>query len=191
MDVRREETAERRQRLLDAAIEVLGEVGADRLTVEMVAARADAATRTVYNHFGSRDDLIAQAFDLLGTEIRTGLLALDIGAGDPAGELADFVGRMYALFERQGSSLTTLMGHRANTAIDAQIREMREWRRGQLERLLRPAKAQLRVPLAQAVGLAFVMTNHATWSAFRDEAGMTASKAVALANDTLRTTLFG
>ena len=46
MDVRKEEAAIRRRRLVDAAIEVVGEVGADRLTMEMVAERADTATRT-------------------------------------------------------------------------------------------------------------------------------------------------
>ena len=43
MDMRKEEAASRRRRLLDAAIEVVGEVGTERLTMEMVAERADAA----------------------------------------------------------------------------------------------------------------------------------------------------
>ena len=70
MDTRAEETAARRRRLLDAAIEVLGEAGADRFTMEAVANRADAATRTLYNHFSSRDELIAAALHRLLQEYR-------------------------------------------------------------------------------------------------------------------------
>jgi AcrR family transcriptional regulator len=51
---------------------VLGEAGADRLTMEAVAKRADTATRTVYNHFSSRDELIAAALDQLLREYRGG-----------------------------------------------------------------------------------------------------------------------
>src|SRR5271156_1361958 len=73
MDSRQGENEARRRRLLDAAILVLGEVGADRLTMEAVAARAAAATRTLYTHFSSRDELIAAALDLLLQEARDSL----------------------------------------------------------------------------------------------------------------------
>ena len=55
----------RRRRLIDATVEVLGEVGAERLTMDMVAQRADAATRTVYNYFSTRQDLLAAVQDHL------------------------------------------------------------------------------------------------------------------------------
>ena len=58
MDVRSEIAVLRRRRLIDATVEVLGEVGADRLTMDMVAERADAATRTVYNYFPTRQELL-------------------------------------------------------------------------------------------------------------------------------------
>ena len=83
MDSRQEETAARRRRLLDAAILVLGEVGADRLTMEAVAERADAATRTLYNHFSSRDELIAAALGLLLQEAHDSLYLDTPAEGDP------------------------------------------------------------------------------------------------------------
>ena len=52
---------------------MLGEVGADRTTMEAVAERADTATRTLYNHFASRDELIAEAFGLLLSTYRDDL----------------------------------------------------------------------------------------------------------------------
>ena len=59
MDIRSEVAALRRRRLIEATVEVLGEVGADRLTMDMVAERADAATRTIYNYFPTRQDLLS------------------------------------------------------------------------------------------------------------------------------------
>ena len=59
MDIRSEAAALRRRRLIDATVEVLAEVGADRLTMDMVAERADAATRTIYNYFPTRQDLLS------------------------------------------------------------------------------------------------------------------------------------
>lgn len=70
MDTRQEETAARRRRLLDAAVEVLGDAGAERFTTEAVADRAGAAIRTLYNHFSSRDELIVEALSRLPTEFR-------------------------------------------------------------------------------------------------------------------------
>jgi AcrR family transcriptional regulator len=59
METRNEEGGLLRRRVMDAAFEVLGEVGAERLTMDMVARHSDAATRTVYNHFESRQELLA------------------------------------------------------------------------------------------------------------------------------------
>src|SRR3974390_3682501 len=68
METRNEEGALLRRRVMDAAFEILGEVGAERLTMDMVATRAGAATRTVYNYFGSRQELLAAVYaDLVRT----------------------------------------------------------------------------------------------------------------------------
>src|SRR5271169_5858357 len=106
MDSRQDETAARRRRLLDAAVQVLGQVGADRLTMEMVAERADAATRTLYNHFSTRDELIAEALDRLLQQARDALYLGTPEPGDPAGQLGAFVRLVYGIYDRQGASLT-------------------------------------------------------------------------------------
>ncbi|MEE8603245.1 TetR/AcrR family transcriptional regulator [Euzebya tangerina] len=46
------------RRILDAAFDVLGEVGLSGLTLEQVAAAADVSRQTVYRHFSNRDGLI-------------------------------------------------------------------------------------------------------------------------------------
>lgn len=47
--------------ILDAALELLGEVGYDRLTMDGVAARAHAGKGTLYRHWGSKAELVADA----------------------------------------------------------------------------------------------------------------------------------
>lgn len=191
MDARQQESAARRRRLLEAAIEVLGEVGTDRTTMEAVAERADTATRTLYNHFASRDELIAEAFGLLLSTYRDDFRLEVPDSGDASARLGRFIEMLYGIYATRGPSLTTLLGHRDDPAIDAEVREMRSWRRAELERILKPAKADLRVPLSHAVALAFVSTNHATWAALVEECSLTPAKAVTVTTDALRAALFG
>ena len=80
---------------------------------------------------------------------------------------------------------------RDDPAIDAPVREMRSRRQGELERILKTAKADLRIRLPDAVALAFVSTNHATWAALVEECDLTPAKAVTVTTDALRAALFG
>ena len=189
MEVRKEDTAERRRRILDATIAVLAEIGADRLTVEAVAERADMATRTIYNHFATRDELIAEALGAHLAHYRENVRLEFSEEGAPPERLRQFVAILYGIYAQQGASLTTLLDHREVPAIDAQIREMRAWRRLQLERILRDAKPNLRVPLTQAVALAYVMTHHSVWAELIDS-GLTPAKAVAVTTSALDAALF-
>jgi hypothetical protein len=67
---------------------------------------------------------------------------------------------------------------------------MRSWRQGELLRILKSAKADLRIPLPHAVALAFASTNHATWAALVEESGLTPTKALTVTTDALRAALF-
>jgi AcrR family transcriptional regulator len=190
METRSGEAALRRQHLIDAAVDVLGEVGADRLTMDMVAQRADAATRTVYNYFSTRQDLLAavQAHLLQGYR---DTLQLEVPeTGEPAERLRKFVALLYDMYERQGTALTTLL-ELDDPGIRAQVRDMRAWRRDRLEHILRSAGGTLRLSLRQAVGFAFVLTNHVSWRALRDEIGLTQGKAIETTVTGLEAGLFG
>ena len=65
MDNRSAASAATRARLLDAAVDVLAEVGGAALTMQMVADTADVALRTVYNHFPSKEVLVVAAYQRL------------------------------------------------------------------------------------------------------------------------------
>lgn len=190
MKIRSEEAALRRRRLIDATVEVLGEVGADRLTMDMVAKRADAATRTVYNHFSTREELLAAVQAHLLQAFRD-TFQLDIPeTGGSTERLRQFVAGLYNMYEQQGAALTTLL-ELDEPAIRAQVRDMRAWRRDRLERILRSANQTLRLPLGQAVAFAFVLTNHVSWRVLRAEMGLTQGKAIETTVTGLEAGLFG
>lgn len=52
---------ERASRILGAALEVLADTGYDKLTIDEVAARAQAGKATVYRHWGSKAELVVDA----------------------------------------------------------------------------------------------------------------------------------
>jgi AcrR family transcriptional regulator len=189
METRNEEGALLRRRVMDAAFEVLGEVGAERLTMDMVATRADVAARTVYNHFGSRQELLTAVYaDLLRTN-RKILQRGFAGADDPAEGLRQFVTQMYGIYEEGGTAFATLIGLDEPT-IKAQLQEIRTWRRQRLTQILRPTIKTLRLPLKQAAAFAFVTTNHVTWRALREDAGLTQRQAIHTATTVLQAALF-
>jgi AcrR family transcriptional regulator len=189
METRNEEGALLRRRVMDAALEVLGEVGAERLTMDMVATRADAATRTVYNHFGSRQELFAAVYEDL---LRTNRDLVDHNitqTGEPAERLRQFVTQFYDMYEERGTAFTILIGLDDPT-IRAHLQDIRRWRRERLTQILRPASKTLRLPLKHAAAFAFVTTNHVTWRALREEVGLTQRQAIDTATTALQAALF-
>jgi AcrR family transcriptional regulator len=50
------------QAILDSALELLGEVGYDALTIEGIAGRAGVGKKTVYRRWASKDLIVADAF---------------------------------------------------------------------------------------------------------------------------------
>ena len=190
MDIRSEVAALRRRRLIEATVEVLGEVGADRLTMDMVADRADAATRTIYNYFPTRQDLLSAVEAELLQAFRDTLQLEIPETGEPAERLRQFVAVLFDMYEQQGAALTTLLEF-DEPGIRAQVRDMRAWRRDRLEQILRPASGTLRLPIGQAVAFAFVMTNHVSWRVLREELGLTQGQTVETTTTGIEAGLFG
>src|SRR5215470_11857943 len=59
IDRRKSET---RARILEAAVELFGEVGFDATKVADVCERADVARQTFFNHFPTKGDLLAELY---------------------------------------------------------------------------------------------------------------------------------
>jgi AcrR family transcriptional regulator len=80
---------DREQEILDAALEVLGEVGYDRLTMDAVAHRAKASKATLYRRWNSKATLVVESLARMKTtpaipdtgDLRSDLLAAFCGHG--------------------------------------------------------------------------------------------------------------
>jgi AcrR family transcriptional regulator len=156
----------------------------------MVAERADAATRTVYNHFSTRQEFLGAVQAQLLQPFREALQMNIPETGDPAERLRMFVAVLFDMYQRQGAALTTLLEF-DQPSVRNQIRDMGAWRRDRLGQILRPAKETLRLPLTQAVAFAFVMTNHVSWRVLRDELSLTQAKAIDTTVSGLQAGVFG
>jgi len=95
-----------RQRLLDATIESLADVGWDRTTVVAVAARAGVSRGAAQHHFATRDDLVTAAV----TQVREQLL-LDLR--QRVTEVSDREDRSLAVLEMLADIWTGTFGRAA------------------------------------------------------------------------------
>ena len=58
MRAQKTSTDERQVQILDAALELIDEVGVDRLSMRSIAARVTLSPMALYRHFGSREELL-------------------------------------------------------------------------------------------------------------------------------------
>jgi DNA-binding transcriptional regulator YbjK len=77
----------RRRKILDAALELVGEGGPDAITHRAVAQRARVSLGSTTYHYGAREDLIRAAFRHYLAEVQVLLGAM--GAAAPAAQPAD------------------------------------------------------------------------------------------------------
>lgn len=79
----RPRSAESHQAILQATLELLGEVGFDSMTIDAIATRAGVGKTTIYRRYSSKEELVADAIESLREEIAipdTGNLWSDINA---------------------------------------------------------------------------------------------------------------
>ncbi|MFF0244902.1 TetR/AcrR family transcriptional regulator [Streptosporangium sandarakinum] len=92
MDESRRERKKRQTRRLiaETAIRLFGERGYEQTTVAEIAAAADVATKTFFNHFPSKEDVL-----FTGTRERNAVLLAVIAGRRPGESLPDLLTRMY------------------------------------------------------------------------------------------------
>jgi AcrR family transcriptional regulator len=92
----------RTQAILDAAVELLSEVGYDRMTMDTVAARARASKATIYRHWPDKKALVLAALH------RTGSVVPEVpDSGSLRGDLESYVRQAVAATAGATGSLMT------------------------------------------------------------------------------------
>ena len=125
-----ERSSATQQRLCQAAVDLLSEVGYERLTTAQIAQRAGVSKGAQAHHYPSKDDMLVAAFQylLLQWEERRAAYARTHGAG---GDMDDLLQSMWRqVFGRPDylASLEVMLAARHNAALRDRLREvLRGW----------------------------------------------------------------
>jgi AcrR family transcriptional regulator len=191
MQNRRRASTDVRNRILEATLDELGATG-EGITLQAVARRADVALRTLYNHFGGRDELLAAAFVHHTEQTRADVEAVSVPDADPEVQLRHVVEAFHRRYARMGPRLGVQLSLRGFPELDEQIHTVRGWRTRMLGEIVERAgqAGTLRLSPATAVALAFTLTSHAAWQTLRDQVDGDSAAATRAATESLCSALF-
>jgi AcrR family transcriptional regulator len=103
------ETAERKQRLLDAAISLAAEGGYEAVQMRDVAARAEVALGTLYRHYASKDHLLLAAMAQEVATLRERLVQRPPRGDTAAARVSDVLRRASRALEREPNATKALL----------------------------------------------------------------------------------
>jgi len=179
-----------RERITDAVRELLAEGTFHESTVEEVADRAGIARATLYQHFGSRLELVDAICDTF--DANPALLALreSVQLPDADAALAETIANAAGFWSSEDQILSQLYDVAAiDPAAQDLVERQRADRRSEIERLanrLRSAgRLRARMTERQAVALLMVLTSYDTYRELR-EAGLARGKITKTLQDTAR-----
>jgi AcrR family transcriptional regulator len=192
MRTRQQVSAEIRTGILEATLDELAAVGGEGITLQAVAARADVALRTLYNHFSGRDELLAAAFLHHAAQTRAAVEAVAVPDARPQEQLDHVVEAYHGRYQDMGLRLSVLLSLRGFPELQEQVGLIRGQRRRLIGEIVERADRAgiLKLPAATSVSLAHALTGHAGWRALCEETGGDAAQATRLAKDALRSALF-
>jgi len=161
-----------RERIMSAVRELLAEGSFHESTVEEVADRAGIARATLYQHFGSRLDLVDGICDTFA--VNPALLAIreTVELPDPEESLTETISNCVRFWSSEDAILSQLYGV---SAIDPAAKDLvdrqRADRRGEMQRLVRhlhtTGRLRSGVSERKALALLLVLTSYETFRELR------------------------
>lgn len=128
--------AERRQRIVEAAIELGSEGGYEAVHMRDVAAKADVALATVYRYFESKDHLLSAAISQWTAQLQARLARSPAQGDSPVDMLVDVLRRASRALERRPLLAAALV--RALSSPDPGVASAARQVRGQIEEMALP-----------------------------------------------------
>jgi TetR/AcrR family transcriptional regulator, cholesterol catabolism regulator len=113
------ETAQRRLRIIEAAVALAAEGGYDAVQMRDVAARAEVALGTLYRHYSSKDQLLLAAMAAQADVLRGRLEQRPPKGATPAERVAEGLRRACTALERQPSVTSAMVTAMSSTDGDA------------------------------------------------------------------------
>jgi AcrR family transcriptional regulator len=192
MEARQRASAEVRDRILEAALDEVAAAGGEGVTLQAVAARADVALRTLYNHFAGREELLAAAFLHHAIQTRAAVDAVRVPDAGPQEQLEHVVTAYHRRYAVMGPRLSVLLSLPGFPELQEQIQVIRAQRHRLLEEVVDSAQRAgvLQLPAPTAVALAYALTGHAGWQALCEHADGNPAEATRVAIEALRSALF-
>lgn len=177
-----------RQSLLAAATQLMMDKGTANITMLAVAELANVAPRTAYNHFASVDALLAAVMATINEEFSALAPApVDTVEVSPERVLRELVAQWFDELTKQDSRLSALITIRDSAELDEALATARELRIQRVRPVLALAeeRGQLRVPLDDAVAMAYVQTSYQCWVALVRQLGMSSPDAAELVTSSI------
>ena len=169
--LRAEQRERTRERILDAATELLAQEGFEDLTIPVVARQAGVSVRTVYCHFPTKEALHEAVADLLDRQVGS------VAYPDSADELPRFAAELFESFGRLESLIRATLHSTAGREVRQQGRKRRL---PGLEKALEKELSGLDpVARRQVLATLYVTHNSPAWQAMRDYFGLSNSEAAA------------
>lgn len=123
-DTLRPSQRERRQRIVQAALQLLEEGEYDRIQMRDVAQRAEVALGTLYHYFSSKEHLYAAVMIEWAASFRSAIARRPLNADTSAERLKELFGRVIRAFERRPQFLRVEIV--LETSNDPQARQLYE-----------------------------------------------------------------
>src|SRR4051812_25896727 len=184
-----------RERIMSAVRELLDEGSFHASTVEEVADRAGISRATLYQHFGSRLELVDAICDSFAVNPALVEIREVVELPDPDAALAETIAATVRFWSSEDGILSQLYGVVAvDPAAQDLVDRQREDRRGEMRRLVRHLRksGRARKGLGEARALAQLMLL-TSYEAFRElrQAGMSGPELTKALQDDARRLLLG
>jgi AcrR family transcriptional regulator len=169
---------------------MLGEGAFHEATVEEVADRAGVARATLYQHFGSRLELVDAICDTFAVNPALVQLRDTVELEDPDQALAETIALSMKFWASEDQVLRQLYGVVAiDPAAADLVARQRADRRGELERLAKHLHARRRLPAGvtprRALSTLLLLTSYETFCELRED-GISEREATKLLQQTAR-----
>jgi AcrR family transcriptional regulator len=180
LDGRTARRLENRQRILDAALELIAE-GDEEVSSEAIAERAGVSVRSVYNHFPSARHLIAGMYERGAEQVRP-LLDEMPSPADPFGERVHRWIRLRCTIQERIAAVRwrALVAEERHPELQPELAALRKAHKAEVRRLL----PEVTDDRARAAIVA--LTDSLSWRALRHHQGLSFDAACDAIEETIR-----
>ena len=95
----RKSAVERKKEIVQAVIEISGEIGPDRLTTERLAKKIGISQAGIFRHFATKTDIWEAVAQKIGQQLRANVAPDEAKSDDPIGQLKEMIVKHLAFIE--------------------------------------------------------------------------------------------